>query len=151
MPAKLLTHTVSNVIKLRTQCFFILWSSLHCRHKSDHMLWMHEILLLIHLLLLRITFSYGTRNTVYSSVVAKRKSGIAKHKSMSSIILCVHVCHQHQVWTSNWRSQLWQDCQIQISSFCGVNSVFDFIKGRQIFFCVSMTKSTHFLVFRWLF
>ena len=31
--------------------------------------------------------------------------------------------------------------------FCGVNSVFDSINGRQIFFCVSKTKSTHFLVF----
>ena len=31
------------------------------------------------------------------------------------------------------------------------NSVFDSIKGRQIFFCVSNTKSTHFLAFGWLF
>jgi len=73
---------------------------------------------------------------IYSSVRAKRKSGLAKHQSLSTFILCVHVHNQHRVWTSNWRSLLWQDCQIQISSFCGVNSVFDSTKGRQIFFCV---------------
>ena len=57
---------------------------------------MYEILLLIHLLLLRITSSCSTRNTGYSSVVAKRKSGLAKHQSMSSIIFCVHVRNQYQ-------------------------------------------------------
>ena len=55
----------------------------------------HEIMLLIHLLLLRIT-SCGIRNTGYSRVAAKRKLGLAKHQSLSTIILCVHVRHQYK-------------------------------------------------------
>ena len=55
-----------------------------------------------------------------------------------------------KVWTSNWRSQLWQDCRIQISSFYGVNSVFDSINWRKADFLLSFYGKIYTLSCFWM-